>query len=272
MIKSHVMLKVTFDYMEINKKQWIRTCPKCGKEIICKSKKYFNLSNKIKSACYSCAFKGRPRSLEYRAKISNSLKGRKLSEERKRNVKLGLQNMPPDKRKSWILKGTLARIGKPTHNKGKPSPKEWRMKIRNGLLNMAPELKQKVIDGNKQRKCSDETRRKMRLSRIKYIEKTRFGGNRVTPRFSIEACKYFDKLNKDGWNLQHALNGGEFYVKELGYWLDAYDKNKNIVMEYDEGHHNQRKEADKRRMNEIKSHLNCRFFRCDAVSEELKEY
>jgi hypothetical protein len=31
------------------------------------------------------------------------------------------------------------------------------------------------------------------------------------------------------------LNGGE--LRCLGYWMDAYDKNKNIVVEYDEPYH-----------------------------------
>jgi very-short-patch-repair endonuclease len=68
------------------------------------------------------------------------------------------------------------------------------------------------------------------------------------------------------------MNGGEHYLKDLGYWVDAYDKDKNVVIEYDEGQHNKKKDADVRRMNEIKQKLGCKFLRYDAVSEELKEY
>ena len=39
-----------------------------------------------------------------------------------------------------------------------------------------------------------------------------------------------------GWTIQHAENGGEFYTG-IGYWLDAYDKEKNIALEYDEPKH-----------------------------------
>jgi len=133
--------------------------------------------------------------------------------------------------------------------------------------------KQKIIDGNKQRLVSNESKRKMRLSRIAYIEKIRLKGGKLTPRFSIRACEYFDSINKENdWKLQHGLNGGEVYVKDLGYWVDAYDKDKNIVIEYDEGHHNRQKENDIRQMNEIKEYLKCRFFRHDAVEKELKEF
>ncbi len=54
--------------------------------------------------------------------------------------------------------------------------------------------------------------------------------------YSINACKFIDKLNKENnWNLQHAENGGEILC--LGYWLDGYDKDLNIVFEYDEPKH-----------------------------------
>lgn len=37
------------------------------------------------------------------------------------------------------------------------------------------------------------------------------------------------------WNLRHAENGGE--IIKFGYFLDAYDEEKNIVVEYDEPRH-----------------------------------
>ena len=51
--------------------------------------------------------------------------------------------------------------------------------------------------------------------------------------YNIEACKYIDNLNKEkGWNLQHALNGGECKIGP--YHVDGYDKELNIAFEYDE--------------------------------------
>ena len=40
-----------------------------------------------------------------------------------------------------------------------------------------------------------------------------------------------------GWKLRHAMNGGEYYIKELGYWVDGYDKENNIIYEFDEHQH-----------------------------------
>ena len=84
--------------------------------------------------------------------------------------------------------------------------------------------------------------------------------------YNINGCNYIDKLNEEkGWNLQHALNGGE--IEMFGYFLDGYDKERNIVFEYDEpGHYenvyeNILKEKDIKRQNYIKEKLNCKFYR-----------
>ena len=82
-------------------------------------------------------------------------------------------------------------------------------------------------------------REKMRLSRWKQIEN--MGGG---PTYNPKACKYIDKLNKKfGWSLQHAMNGGE--IKISGYSVDGYDKEKNIVFEYDEPNHNEPKRKNR---------------------------
>ena len=250
-------------------KKWTKLCTKCGRLQGYTSKKELSYAIRINRICYSCSASGKPRPEEYRKKISNTLTGRKLSEEHKQKIRTACQNVSDEARH----KMSIARKGRPSPMRGTKLTKEWRMNIRRGLLNMSPELKQKVIDGNKNRETSNETRRKMRLAAIKNIEIKKFGGAQMKPAFNFRACQYFDDLGKqNGWNLQHAMNGGEYYLKDLGYWVDAYDKDRNIVIEYDEGQHNKKKDADVRRMNEIKQKLGCKFFRYDAVSEELKEY
>ena len=68
-----------------------------------------------------------------------------------------------------------------------------------------------------------------------------------------------------GYNFQHALNGGEFHVKGIGYLVDGYDKNKNIVLEIDEPHHfdiyGNLKLRDIERQREIENFLHCKFIR-----------
>ena len=112
-------------------------------------------------------------------------------------------------------------------------------------------------------KHSDETKEKLREKAIEYINKCK---GPIQPRYSIEGCHFFDILNdKYGWNLQHAENGGEIIVN--GYFLDAYDKKLNIVVEYDEEAHyddlyeNILSDKDIYRQNQIIKALNCTFFR-----------
>ena len=79
---------------------------------------------------------------------------------------------------------------------------------------------------------------------------------------------------KNGYHFQHAMNGGEYYIKELGYWVDGYDKEKNAVIEYDEKHHFVRstsKKKDVERQKQIKEFLGCKFIRIkyDSTISEI---
>jgi hypothetical protein len=83
-------------------------------------------------------------------------------------------------------------------------------------------------------------------------------------RFNPLACEIIEQYGIDnGYNFQHALNGGEYYIKELKFWLDGYDKNKNVVIEYMEKHHNRPKQVikDKIREEKITNLLKCKFIK-----------
>jgi len=103
------------------------------------------------------------------------------------------------------------------------------------------------------RKHSDSTIKKMKL-----IGANRIHDNKWHPSFNIGACKIIDEYGKEhGYNFQHALNGGEYFISELGYWVDGYDKNKNVVIEFYEKAHKYFIEKDEIRINDIKECLNC---------------
>ena len=109
----------------------------------------------------------------------------------------------------------------------------------------------------------EEMKEKQRIGAINYIKRTK---GDCKPRYSIKACKYINKLNeKNNWHLQHAENGGEFQIG--GYFVDGYDKDLNIVFEYDESRHykdwrnNELTDKDINRQNFIISKLNCEFWR-----------
>ena len=109
-----------------------------------------------------------------------------------------------------------------------------------------------------------QTRLKLRLKTIERIKSLK---GEFRCNYNQKAISFFDSLSeKMGWNLRHAENGGEFY-SGIGYWLDAYDENLKIAVEYDEPYHyddvenNVLREKDILRQKEIIEHLNCEFYR-----------
>jgi hypothetical protein len=110
---------------------------------------------------------------------------------------------------------------------------------------------------------SKKTIKKIRLSTIKYIKSST---GQCAPRYNKTSIPIIEAYGKEnGYNFQHAENGGEFHIKELGYWVDGYDKEKNIVLEIDEPHHFDKngslRKKDMMRQNEIEKQLNCKFIR-----------
>jgi hypothetical protein len=82
------------------------------------------------------------------------------------------------------------------------------------------------------------------------------------PMFNVEGCKkILEYGKKHGYEFQTAINGGEYFIKELGYWVDGYDIDGNVVVEYMEKHHNTPKHRikDKMRKERIIKYLNCEF-------------
>ena len=81
---------------------------------------------------------------------------------------------------------------------------------------------------------SDETKRKMRISAIEYLKRT----TGCSPRYNKDACKFFDYINSIfNLNGKHGENCGEYYVKELGYWLDYIDFDAKLIIENNERKH-----------------------------------
>lgn len=141
--------------------------------------------------------------------------------------------------------------GTPAWNKGKKMSEEhrknWENSLRNTRFGKSPD---------------EETRRKLRLNFIKKLNEI---GKNFHPPYNKKGCVYFNKLmEREGINIQHAENGGEFFIKELGYWVDGYDSENNVVYEWDEKEHYTSKglrEKDKKRQEEIEEFLKCKFIR-----------
>ena len=113
----------------------------------------------------------------------------------------------------------------------------------------------------------------MKISAKKRIERNVANGGQIRPNYSPEACIFFDKFNdKTSINIKHAENGGEYYIKDLGYYVDGYNPEYNIVWEWDNlGHYDngKLKQKDIDRQTKIEKYLGCIFIRINANSKTI---
>lgn len=232
------------DFKEIDGElKWIRYCPNCGIEILHKQKKQRNFLRKNGLKCRSCGTKtgniNRDKSyyssVEYKKKLSDAATGHTHTEETKRKL------------------SEAARKNNPMYNS-------------EVVIRQVESRQEKWMETCQ----STDHRRNLRLKAIKRIEEHKLNGNQLCPAFNPKACNYLDLLSKQkGWDIQHAMNGGEYRISDLGYWVDGYDKGRNIVIEYDEPFHDKHTEKDLRRQHEIIEHLGCEFYRYKESKKTL---
>lgn len=146
-------------------------------------------------------------------------------------------------------RGSMARKGKSSWNKGKPRTLEEKKNISRAI---------KEGKAKSTYKPTEEHKRKIRLA---ILERIRNCKGQIQPQYNPTACKVIDEYGKQhGYNFQHAENGGEYHIRELGYWVDGYDKEKNTVIEYYESyHHDEKQKRDLQRQKEIVNYLKCDF-------------
>ena len=86
--------------------------------------------------------------------------------------------------------------------------------------------------------------------------------NGFSPNYNKNGCRAIEEYGKkNGYSFQHAENGGEVQIPNTMYFVDGYDKEKNVVIEYMEKFHNQpkNKERDMVRKQEIIKTIGCKF-------------
>jgi hypothetical protein len=239
----------------------IRQINKKSKCMMCRN--YSGQNNPMHGKNHTCVSKN---------KISSKNKGRILSPEQRNNIskKIKGKNHPmygkkhTDETKEKIRNKHLGKVGMrgPNHPMyGKNHNVESKIKISESLKGK--------FTGDKNPTKRSEVKTKLRLKKLQELEMKH---GKICPNFNLKACEYFEQLNKEyGWKLRHALNGGEFYIKELGYWVDAYDVEKNIVVEYDEPRHyypnGSLRKKDINRMINIINFLKCEFWRYNEVKK-----
>jgi very-short-patch-repair endonuclease len=123
---------------------------------------------------------------------------------------------------------------------------------------------EKISKSLKGKPKSNEHKFKLRCAKIRDLQ-SRFG-EKLGPNYNSTACKLFENINKQfGFKGKHAENGGEVMI--AGYWLDFYEPNINLVIEYDEISHKYKIEKDIKRQNEIISELDCKFIRISETDD-----
>lgn len=114
---------------------------------------------------------------------------------------------------------------------------------------------QSFIEKMTGRKNDDDTLKLMRVSAKNRLDVKL--GKKWSPNFNVKACEYFKKFDEEhNTKGQYALyGGGEYYINDLGYWLDYINHDKKIIIEVYEKHHYHAgllKDKDVKREEEIK--------------------
>jgi len=128
-------------------------------------------------------------------------------------------------------------------------------KGKTNLFKQTEEAKKRISQKHNGMKASDDSRRKMRESKIKYIMKMCKEGQSIGPTIGgheTEILNHLEKIHNVRFERQYIV---------AGYFLDGYCIEKNIVVEIDEKYHEKQKEYDMKRQKEIQKELNCNFIR-----------
>jgi hypothetical protein len=253
---------------------YTKKCNTCDKEVQYINHCSFRSALRNNTDCKKCsALKRDPKSEETRQKISKSLFGRIVPSDVRMKIKstmIRIGNTPEWKQKcSLHFKGKnngmyghhhSEEIKKKISDNTKKAMHSYEVENKMNKIWSSTAFKEKISKIHKGKIVSNEVKKKMRISAAKRIEKYGIHSRNYNP----DACKIIDEYGKqNGYNFQHALNGGEHRVD--GYFVDGYDKDKNVVIEIDEKPHfdfnGNLKEKDIRRQKEIEEYLKCKFVR-----------
>jgi hypothetical protein len=261
-----------------------RNCPKCNKELETKNKHYYNKAVIENKLCLSCSLTGREFSEEHKSNLSKNhanVDGENNPFYNKRHsemVKSTISKVVSEKYKDPELRKRVSEIRKEWHRyndnsfKGKThsdSTKENLSFLATKRFESVDErnrISQSLI-GNIPWNCG-----KTGVYNVSTIDKMsksaqariiRQGNNQIhsyNPK-SIPILEEYAKEN--GYNIQHAENGGEYQVPNTTFFVDAYDVENNVVIEYDENYHlnENQVEKDRKRQQIIGNILKCKFVR-----------
>ena len=195
-----------------------RKCPRCNNIIIYTNKESFRVATKRNSICLSCSqikhvgpfIKKCPhckidmvydKFKSYKWTVKNNGWCHKCAGEKTINTRIKRNNLYENRNQTKYSRRKMSLL-----HRGKNNP----------------------FYGKKH---TIETRRKLRLNTIKYIEKIK--GGKMFPLYNKKSCEYFKKMELENkWNGYYATKNGEYFIKNLGYWVDYYEPIKNVVIEF----------------------------------------
>ncbi len=175
---------------------------------------------------------------------------------KKYNIKIRTRK-ERDKLKGEKLKENTHCIGRIPWNKDKPWDEVTKKKMSITKLN-DPETMERCRTMNKGRKHTDEEKKNLRFKSIQNIQKQLKENGQMFPFYNSTACEYFKWIDDNIFESegQYATNGGEYHIKELGYWLDYINTDLKVIIEWDEEKHYKNDKLnikDKTRQKEIES-------------------
>ena len=273
--------------------EWCRKCPECNSDMYYTNKYKLNDGVLLGSVCKKCKYK----------KISRTLSGKCLSDSHKQSLKNGWihrkrsgyihhmmgkyhseetkQKMVLAKQKynPWLGKHHSEETKQKMSDKWKQTPRNMlpvileAIKYNTGKVHSI-EHNKRISDAIKGKKHSDETkskicqkltgivRREDTKEKLRILRLQQISDQGVVRCFNKNACDFIDAFGiKRGFSFIHGNNGGEIMLN--GYMVDGYDKERNIVFEYDEDKHEafKQKMKDLKRTDRIISKIGCKILR-----------
>lgn len=152
----------------------------------------------------------------------------------------------------YNVKGERRNTGRTHFKKGS---KPWNTGLK-GTYKLSEETRKKMSNSHLNLKASKDSKKKMRISAIKRLEK-QYNYVQILPTIGKYETQILDNLQKSfSYTIlrQH---------KVAGYFLDGYCPAINLAIEIDEPRHKSKKyiEKDILREQQIKNELNCSFLR-----------
>ena len=246
--------------------KYFKHCPVCTNIQYYSNVNALKLAIKLSSQCKKCSTSGKNNPMYNKTHTQEAIEKIKLKRKNQIITKESIEKMKKSltgKKRTEYTKQLMSKKYKGSGNNfyGKKhtlETKKYLSEIRKGI---------NIGDNNVSKR--PEVRQ-----RLREIMTLKMKGMKQYASYNEEACKWFDNLNKImNWHGLHALNGGEKTI--LGYWIDYYEPNLNIIIEWDENFHygldgNLRQE-DIKRQEELIKHTKCKFFRIKQSAGEIYE-